>query len=206
MLLPQDQLCYLRFSFITQIWHFWHYCTKLASRCLKKFQQKNKVVSSGNWQLTITGLEVWCLFNCANLSCRAKSKKWSGAWNKIHFKESPIQHMSGWHSCISIRLQNQRWSVVSSTPTRGNFIFFLLKPFETPWCQFCTEMSDLCYLRKLQLTSAHPDPLHLSNSVQVDCGPLNCKRECDLCTIYWIVPHEQINKATSFLSIQLATG
>ena len=112
----------------------------MASRCLKKFQQKNKVVSSGNWQLTITGLEVWCLFNCANLSCRDKSKKWSGAWNKIHFKESPIQHMSGWHSCISIRLQNQRWSVVSSTPTRGNFIFFcwnLLKPLDVNFVQKC---------------------------------------------------------------------
>ena len=25
---------------------------------------------------------------------------------------------------------------------------FLLKLFKTPWCQFCTEMSDLCYLWK----------------------------------------------------------
>ena len=69
------------------------------------------------WQLTITGLEVWCLPNCANLSCLtslklsnpdkvmlywiyklSKFKKWSGAWNKFLFKESAIQHMSDLHS------------------------------------------------------------------------------------------------------------
>ena len=42
---------------------------------------------------------------------------------------------------------NQWRSVVSSTPTGGNFIF-LQKAFKSPRCQFCTEMSDLCYLRK----------------------------------------------------------
>ena len=49
---------------------------------------------------------------------------------QIQFKESPIQHTSDWYSLISIRLLNQGWSVV-----------------KTPRCQFCTEMSDLCYWR-----------------------------------------------------------
>ena len=29
-----------------------------------------------------------------------------------------------------------------------NQFYFLLRPFKTARCQFCTEMSDLCYLRK----------------------------------------------------------
>ena len=29
-----------RFSFSTQIWHFWHFCTKLTSRVLKSFSKK----------------------------------------------------------------------------------------------------------------------------------------------------------------------
>ena len=40
--------------------------------------------------------------------------------------------------------------VGSSIPSEGNFIF---ADFETPRCKFCTkmpEMSDLCYLRKLE--------------------------------------------------------
>ena len=59
--------------------------------------------------------------------------------------------MSGWHSWISIRLQNKWWPVVSSIPTGGNFIF--AETFKkTARCQFCTEMSDLCYLRKPQIS------------------------------------------------------
>ena len=38
--------------------------------------------------------------------------------------------------------------VVSSIPSGGNFIF---TDFETPRCQFCTKMSDLCYLGKTRL-------------------------------------------------------
>ena len=49
--------------------------------------------------LTITGLEVWCLFNSANLSCQSHTvwllwrqaifqvQKSSGAWNKIQFND-----------------------------------------------------------------------------------------------------------------------
>ena len=33
----------------------------------------------------------------------------------------------------------------------GGIFISLLKYFKTPQCQFCTEMSDLCYLRKLIL-------------------------------------------------------
>ena len=65
--------------------------------------------------------------------------------SRIQFKEFPTQHMSGWHSCISIRLLNQWWSVTSWIPTGDNFYFLLLR------CRFCTknsEMSELCYFRK----------------------------------------------------------
>ena len=40
---------------------------------------------------------------------------------------------------------------VSSILSGGNFIF---ADFETPRCQFCTEMSDLCYLGKTRLPPA----------------------------------------------------
>ena len=53
--------------------------------------------------------------------------------------------MSGWHSWISIRLVNQWTSVVGSIPT-----------FQTAWCQFCTKMSDLSYMRKPQLVGKSP--------------------------------------------------
>ena len=52
--------------------------------------------------------------------------------------------------------------IMSSIPTRGNLIYCWLR---TPWCQFCTklsEMSDLCYLGRtplkaipIALTSIH---------------------------------------------------
>ena len=38
--------------------------------------------------------------------------------------------------------------VVSSIHSGGNFIF---ADFETPWCQFCTKMPDLCYLGKARM-------------------------------------------------------
>ena len=44
-----------RFSLITQIGHFCHFCTKLAARCLTT--------------LTVTGLQVWCWSNCAKQAC-----------------------------------------------------------------------------------------------------------------------------------------
>ena len=59
-------------------------------------------------------------------------------------------HMFAEYSWTSTRLLNQWWSVVNSISTGGNFIFFL-KPFQTPLCQFCTGMSELCYLRKPRL-------------------------------------------------------
>ena len=33
-------------------------------------------------------------------------------------------------------------------------LYFLLKPFKAPQCQFCTKISDLCYLWKPQLASS----------------------------------------------------
>ena len=56
-----------RFSLITQIWHFWHFCTKLASRCLKKI--KLPPVGFELTTLTITGLQVWCWSNWAKQAC-----------------------------------------------------------------------------------------------------------------------------------------
>ena len=41
-------------------------------------------------------------------------------------------------------------SVVSSSPTGGNFIF--LRYFDANFCTKMSEMSDLCYLRKLRLS------------------------------------------------------
>ena len=50
---------------------------------------------------------------------QVKNIKW--CMQQIQFKEFPIEHMSDWHSWISIRLLNQWWSVVSSFPTGDNF-------------------------------------------------------------------------------------
>ena len=37
-------------------------------------------------------------------------------------------------------------AAVSSNPKGGNFI--IAETFQTPRCQYCTEMSDLCWKRK----------------------------------------------------------
>ena len=77
--------------------------TKLASRCVKKLGCLQWELNS---QLTIIGLQVWYLSNCAKQTCvdsirlsdpykvmlywtqkGPKSKKWSGAWNKSQFKD-----------------------------------------------------------------------------------------------------------------------
>ena len=65
--------------------------------------------------------------------------------------------------------------VVSSIPSRGNFIF---ADFETPRCQFCTklpEMSDLCYLEKTRTkrfyNHSHMYFVYISN-VNVKKNPL----------------------------------
>ena len=65
----------------------------------------------------------------------------------VHGTKFSLKNLLFNTSWISIRLLNQWWLVVSSIPTGGNLIF-LLTPFMIPWCQFCTEMSDFCYLRK----------------------------------------------------------
>ena len=56
----------MRFSWITQIWHF---CTKFPLRCLKTVSAKHRVTSNGNW--THKRHNLWCLPNYANLSCLA---------------------------------------------------------------------------------------------------------------------------------------
>ena len=69
----------------------------------------------------------------------------SGAWNKIQFKKSPIQNVLDKH-------QTSKPVMVSCEfNSHWRHFYFLLKPFKTPQCLFCTEMSNLCYLRKPRL-------------------------------------------------------
>ena len=64
-----------RFLFSTQIWHLWHFCTLKG---FKKFHQKIKFPSVGIelTSPTITGLEVLCWSNSANLSFLASLRLW----------------------------------------------------------------------------------------------------------------------------------
>ena len=81
-------------------------------------------------------------------SCSIEVQKVKWCMKLIQFKESHIQHMSGLHSWISIRLLNQWWSVASLIPIRGNFIFCwnLLQRLSVNFvleCQICVICENL---------------------------------------------------------------
>ena len=117
-------------SRFTQIWNFWRFCTVMTSRGFKKFQQKIKFPP--------VGIELATHLNPSN---SFKSKVWSSAWNKIHSKD----------------LQSNTYLV--KTAVRASYfqisdwrlLYFLLWRYETFWCQYCTKMSQICYLQKARL-------------------------------------------------------
>ena len=88
----------------------------------------------------------------------SKSKKWSGAWNKIQFKDL-LFNTCLFSSWISIRLVNKpvTVSVVSSNPTAGKFIFLrhLDASFVQKWqkCQICFIYKNLDCCSVCQVTS-----------------------------------------------------
>ena len=58
---------------------------------------------------------------------------------------------------------------MSSIPSGGNFIF---ADFETPRCQFCTKMPDLCYLGKTRIKTFEAEGRQHTNTtraVQLSC-------------------------------------
>ena len=127
---PEWFLTHSRFSWITQIWYF---CTKLASRCLKKIKfppvgiDADPTVLRRNL-LTVSDFRI--LVKSCSIESRNDPSPKSDVVHETKFLF--ITHISGWHSWISVRLLNQWWSVVSLIPIGGNFIFCcnLLKPLD----------------------------------------------------------------------------
>ena len=138
---------------------------KIDIEGILKVSAKNKVVPVKiELTLTITGLEVWCLSNSANLSCLSQIvRPFIESWS-IESRNDPkyqVVHKTkfwglllntsceqGW---ISIRLLNQWWSVLwVQFPLETTFAETFLKPLNVNFVQKMPEMSDLCYLRKLQ--------------------------------------------------------
>ena len=135
-----------RVSWITQIWHFWHFCTKLKSIGFKI--RNNKVSFSGNWIHWIRIAMPYPLnrsvipyqsqiFRALIKSCSNKSKKWSF-----------IQHMSGWQSGIGICLVIHGWLVLWVQFPQLNFLL-ILKPLDVHCVQKCQKYQNCVIWEKL---------------------------------------------------------
>ena len=123
-----------------------------------------------NSQLTMTGLEVWCLSICAKLLCLS-SLGLSDPYNVSSIKsrndpspKSEVVHKTK-NSVLEFSYSIHVWlaqfnkhhtsklvMVSCKFNSRWRQFYFLLKPFKIPWCQFCVEMSDLCYMQKRRIS------------------------------------------------------
>ena len=110
-------------------------------------------------------------------------QKVKGCMKEIRFKESPIQHMSGWHSWISIKLLNQWWSVAKFNFQLEATIFCcnLLKPFDVNFvqkCQICVICENLEWIDVLLQARKNS---HVTSIFTAGAGEFNYAQ-----TVVWI--------------------